>query len=226
MGERWHRSGARPRPPAQGEGRTKSSPELRPNRVVITGRSTSTRAVTDRGQRLRRLYTERDLLAAECLRADVWKRLDAPGLAACVSTLVHEPRHEQADPSPRMPTEDVAVAVTEMQRLWSQLDDLEEEHGLERIQPLTNKPRTQGGAITLAALEVAEFVDAKYLCIFTESGDTARRIRICAHCGWLFVDKSRNSSRLWCDMAVCGNRRKAQRHYLRRRAVYREVVDV
>jgi pyruvate kinase len=51
-----------------------------------------------------------------------------------------------------------------------------EEHGLERILPLTNKPRTQGGAITLAAIEVAEFVDAKYLCIFTESGDSARRM--------------------------------------------------
>jgi pyruvate kinase len=51
-----------------------------------------------------------------------------------------------------------------------------EDHGLERIAPLTAKPRTQGGAITLAAMEVAEFVEAKYLCIFTESGDTARRM--------------------------------------------------
>ena len=51
-----------------------------------------------------------------------------------------------------------------------------EEHGLERIAPLTNKPRTQGGAITLAALEVAEFVDAKFLCVFTQSGDSARRL--------------------------------------------------
>jgi len=51
-----------------------------------------------------------------------------------------------------------------------------EEHGLERIQPLTAKPRTQGGAITLAAMEVADFVDAKFVCIFTESGDTARRM--------------------------------------------------
>ncbi|MCU1408969.1 MAG: Pyruvate kinase [Microbacteriaceae bacterium] len=49
-------------------------------------------------------------------------------------------------------------------------------HGLERILPLRNKPRTQGGAITLAASEVAEFVDAKFLCIFTESGDSARRM--------------------------------------------------
>jgi pyruvate kinase len=51
-----------------------------------------------------------------------------------------------------------------------------EEHGLERIAPLGTKPRTQAGAITLAAAEVADFVDAKYVCVFTESGDSARRM--------------------------------------------------
>ncbi|MBZ9998090.1 CGNR zinc finger domain-containing protein [Mesorhizobium sp. BH1-1-4] len=48
--------------------------------------------------------------------------------------------------------------------------------------------------------------------------DTVARLRICPNCTWLFVDRSRNSSRLWCDMAVCGNRQKASRHYRRRRA--------
>jgi predicted RNA-binding Zn ribbon-like protein len=51
------------------------------------------------------------------------------------------------------------------------------------------------------------------------------RLKICPNCGWLFLDKSRNASRLWCDMAVCGNRRKASRHY-RRRMAQREVDDV
>ncbi len=51
-----------------------------------------------------------------------------------------------------------------------------EEHGLDRISPLGTKPRTQGGAVTLAAAEVAEFVDAKFLCVFTQSGDSARRM--------------------------------------------------
>lgn len=51
-----------------------------------------------------------------------------------------------------------------------------ENHGLDRIAPLGTKPRTQSGAITLAAVEVAKFVDAKYLCIFTESGSSARRM--------------------------------------------------
>lgn len=49
------------------------------------------------------------------------------------------------------------------------------------------------------------------------SGTETRRLRICGNCGWLFVDRSRNGSRVWCDMAVCGNRRKAQRHYHRSR---------
>ncbi len=51
-----------------------------------------------------------------------------------------------------------------------------EEHGLERILPIGTKPRTQGGALTLAAAEVADFVEAKYVCVFTESGDSARRM--------------------------------------------------
>jgi predicted RNA-binding Zn ribbon-like protein len=30
-------------------------------------------------------------------------------------------------------------------------------------------------------------------------------------CRWLFLDRSKNHSRRWCDMKVCGNRSKAQR---------------
>ncbi|EAR24392.1 pyruvate kinase II [marine actinobacterium PHSC20C1] len=51
-----------------------------------------------------------------------------------------------------------------------------EEHGLDRIAELGTKPKTQGGAITLAAAEVASFVEAKFVCVFTESGDSARRM--------------------------------------------------
>jgi pyruvate kinase len=64
------------------------------------------------------------------------------------------------------------AAVTTMARIISS----SETYGLDRIPALGTKPRTQGGAITLAAVEIAEFVEAKYLCIFTESGDSARRM--------------------------------------------------
>jgi len=43
------------------------------------------------------------------------------------------------------------------------------------------------------------------------------RIRICPNCHWLYIDNSRNRSRRWCDMNVCGNRAKARRHYERKR---------
>ena len=39
------------------------------------------------------------------------------------------------------------------------------------------------------------------------------RLKACRDrsCGWAFVDASRNSSRAWCTMGVCGNRAKARR---------------
>ena len=43
------------------------------------------------------------------------------------------------------------------------------------------------------------------------------RLKICPNCEWLFLDKSKNRSRNWCDMAVCGNRAKARLHYRRRK---------
>ncbi|UCC71639.1 MAG: ABATE domain-containing protein [Gemmatimonadota bacterium] len=45
------------------------------------------------------------------------------------------------------------------------------------------------------------------------------RVRLCESesCGWLFLDKSRNRTRRWCDMSVCGNRAKARRHYERKK---------
>jgi predicted RNA-binding Zn ribbon-like protein len=35
-------------------------------------------------------------------------------------------------------------------------------------------------------------------------------------CRWLFLDHSKNHSRRWCDMQVCGNRTKARRYYKKR----------
>ena len=39
------------------------------------------------------------------------------------------------------------------------------------------------------------------------------RVRACAatDCGWWFLDETKNASRRWCDMKVCGNREKVRR---------------
>lgn len=45
----------------------------------------------------------------------------------------------------------------------------------------------------------------------------AARIKTCAaqDCGWKFVDQSKNRSRRWCDMAVCGNLAKSRQYRAR-----------
>ena len=47
---------------------------------------------------------------------------------------------------------------------------------LDRVAKLDAKPTTKGGAITKAATEVGNIVNAKYLVAFTESGESARRM--------------------------------------------------
>jgi predicted RNA-binding Zn ribbon-like protein len=60
------------------------------------------------------------------------------------------------------------------------------------------------------ALSIADLLTSSRLAL----------VRECAleTCGWLFLDTSRNQTRRWCDMKVCGNRAKARRFYERVRA--------
>ena len=49
--------------------------------------------------------------------------------------------------------------------------------------------------------------------------EEASRIRICGgpDCGWMYVDRSRNKLRRWCQMETCGTREKSRRRYARTR---------
>jgi pyruvate kinase len=64
------------------------------------------------------------------------------------------------------------ASVSTMARIIENTED----HGLDRIAPLGSRPSTKGGVITAAAVEIAEFLDVKYLATFTQSGDSARRM--------------------------------------------------
>ncbi len=50
--------------------------------------------------------------------------------------------------------------------------------------------------------------------------DELEHVRMCAsdECAWLFIDRTKNHRRRWCDMKTCGNRVKARRHYQRAKA--------
>jgi ATP-dependent RNA helicase HelY len=88
-------------------------------------------AVTERGRRLGRLYTELDLLAAECLRAGVWEELDPAELVACVSALVYESRQPDDAVPPRLPGGRVQTALAETVRLWGRLELVEKDYRLD-----------------------------------------------------------------------------------------------
>src|SRR5690606_40411170 len=64
-------------------------------------------ALTARGQRLRRLYNESDLLLAECIEHGAFYALDPAETAALLSVFVYEPRTDQVSPA-EWPTEELA----------------------------------------------------------------------------------------------------------------------
>lgn len=51
------------------------------------------------------------------------------------------------------------------------------------------------------------------------ASDDVRRLRVCPgqDCGWVYVDRSRNGLRRWCDMATCGTREKTRRRRAQQR---------
>jgi ATP-dependent RNA helicase HelY len=86
--------------------------------------------VTPDGQRLGRLYTELDLLAAECLRHGLWGDLSPAELAACVSALSFESRQADDASPPRLPKGRVPEALAATVRTWGELDQLEKDNDL------------------------------------------------------------------------------------------------
>jgi ATP-dependent RNA helicase HelY len=86
--------------------------------------------VTADGRRLAGLYTELDLVAAECLRRGLWDDLSPAELAACVSSLTFSSRQADDVPAPRLPKGRVPETLNAMARTWGELDQLEKDHGL------------------------------------------------------------------------------------------------
>ncbi|MGI5121537.1 DEAD/DEAH box helicase [Marinactinospora thermotolerans] len=83
--------------------------------------------VTDEGRLLAKIYSELDLLAAECLRRGLWEDLSPEDLAACVSSLVYESRRND-DAFPRIPSGAPQETLAEMVRLWGELHEVERDH--------------------------------------------------------------------------------------------------
>ncbi|MDP9988220.1 ATP-dependent RNA helicase HelY [Arthrobacter oryzae] len=88
------------------------------------------------GQRLRRIYGEKDLLISQSLRLGAFDDLDAAEVAALASVLVYQAKREDRGLRPRMPSVSLETSVDIVVREWSVLEDVEEENKL----PLTGEP--------------------------------------------------------------------------------------
>ena len=91
--------------------------------------------LTPRGERLRFIYNELDLLLAEATERGLLWDLDHLELAALASTFVYEPRREEGA-APAWPTAELATRWDDLERLWAELVDAERRHRL----PLTRRP--------------------------------------------------------------------------------------
>ena len=88
--------------------------------------SSGTDAVTPAGQKLRRIYGEKDLLVALALEQGAFDDLDAAELACLATALVYQAKREERGLRPKMPSISLEVAVDTVIRQWSELTDVEE----------------------------------------------------------------------------------------------------
>ncbi|MFF1830842.1 DEAD/DEAH box helicase [Paenarthrobacter sp. NPDC058040] len=88
------------------------------------------------GQRLRRIYGEKDLLISQAIREGAINDLDAAEMACLATTLVYQAKREDRGLRPKMPSISLETAVDIVVREWSRLEDTEEQNRL----PLTAEP--------------------------------------------------------------------------------------
>lgn len=85
--------------------------------------------LSSHGHTLRRIYGERDLLIAECVRRHAWTDLSPAELAAMVATLVYEPRRDDGPVHPKdLPGGAYRDALDQTRALHRKLSDIERDH--------------------------------------------------------------------------------------------------
>lgn len=86
--------------------------------------------VTAAGNRLAKIYGDRDLLIAECVNKGVWQQLDPAALAAMAAALVYENRRDDGDYEPKLPKGEFRDALIATEEIQQRLYELQEEFRL------------------------------------------------------------------------------------------------
>jgi ATP-dependent RNA helicase HelY len=129
-------------------------------------------SVTDKGDRLRRLYHECDLLIAECLADGVLDDLDAPALAGLVSVFTYEHRSPETPPPPSFPSPALRRRFGRIVELGNELNADEQDAGL----PLT-RPPDPGFVVIASAWAAGDDLDHVIGDDEMSGGDFVRNIK-------------------------------------------------
>jgi len=86
--------------------------------------------ITESGQRLAKIYGERDLLIAQCVNRRTWKDLDAPSLAAMAAALVFENRRDDAEYEPKLPKGPFREVLEQTELIQEELVELQTKYSL------------------------------------------------------------------------------------------------
>ncbi|HEX6221613.1 MAG TPA: DEAD/DEAH box helicase [Acidimicrobiia bacterium] len=111
-------------------------------------------SLTPRGERLRKIYNESDLLVTECLERGLFYGLEPPELVALASVFVYEPRSDQTSP-PDWPTEELDKRWQQVETVWGELHRLETDY---RLSPM-RRPDPGFGRVSYQWSSGASFDD-------------------------------------------------------------------
>lgn len=120
------------------------------------------------------------------------------------------------DLPPGLPTADELARLREIADLPFAFDQLPENEWRPRLARAAGRHMfrfNERGEVEPAA-DGWDAFGAKLVPALFELAEIRGRLRHCANpsCGWLFVDESKNHSRVWCDMGTCGSRAKMTRY--------------
>lgn len=157
----------------------------------------------DKGQELRLLRA-----AARAPRAEVAALREAHRLRQVLNDVfghVADGDIDSADHWPRLrPYATAAIAAAEL----GTADDDRADRAGRRRRWVWPQGEELDGVLHPIALAAADLL----------VGPDLPRLKRCARCPWLFLDQSKNHSRRWCDMDVCGRAQKIERYVARRAA--------
>lgn len=92
--------------------------------------------VSRAGIQLSKIYGERDLLIAQCLKSGVWQKLDPAGMATMAACLVYEGRGEESEIEPKLPRGVFQEVLAETEAIQEVLYELQSKYRLPKEQRL------------------------------------------------------------------------------------------